>query len=118
MLSKMGLLENTLKWTRSAKEIANIVFGALLAVIMLSRTTVSQKLFRATFVGVATCLMLFETLHQLRSKADRMSMYPSEWSVSEGGDSSESRMLRHARDHYGVKLRPIGIQIRPGSDGE
>ncbi|KAJ5867883.1 hypothetical protein N7534_002436 [Penicillium rubens] len=132
---------------------------------MLSRTTVSQKLFRAIFVGVATCLgvvtllelrtmdcfsdsgqglavarkqvnwsrfayiqyatdrsylcnsvMLFETLHRLGSKADRMLMYPSEWPISEDGDSSESRMLHYARDHYGVKLKPIEIQMRPGSD--
>jgi hypothetical protein len=62
--------------------------------------------------------MLFETLHRLGSKADRMLMYTSEWSVSDDGDSSESRMLRYARDHYGVKLKPIEIQMRPGSDGE
>ncbi|CAG8899452.1 unnamed protein product [Penicillium egyptiacum] len=133
---------------------------------MLGRTTVSQKLFRAIFVGVATCLgvvtlldlpttnyfgdsdhglaagagkqvnwsrfaytqyatdgsylcnsvMLFETLHRLGSKADRILMYPSEWSIAEDGDSSESRMLRYARDHYGVKLKPIEILMRPGSD--
>jgi hypothetical protein len=62
--------------------------------------------------------MLFETLHRLGSKADRMLMYPSEWSVSEDGDSSESRMLRYVRDHYGVKLKPMEIQMKPDNDGE
>ncbi|KAJ5432067.1 hypothetical protein N7445_008565 [Penicillium cf. griseofulvum] len=54
--------------------------------------------------------MLFESLHRLGSKADRVLMYPSEWSASD--DLEESRMLRYARDHYGVKLKPIEIQMK------
>ncbi|KXG47962.1 uncharacterized protein PGRI_018320 [Penicillium griseofulvum] len=60
-------------------------------------------------------LMLFESLHRLGSKADRVLMYPSEWPVSEE-ILKESRMLRYARHHYGVKLKPIEIQIKFGSD--
>ncbi|KAJ5383463.1 hypothetical protein N7517_001374 [Penicillium concentricum] len=60
--------------------------------------------------------MLFESLHRLGSKADRVLMYPSEWYVSEEGGSRESCMLRYARNHYGVKLKPIEIQINSGSD--
>jgi len=62
-------------------------------------------------------LMLFESLHRLGSKADRVLMYPSEWPLSEE-NLKESRMLRYARDHYGVKLKPIEIQMKSGSDSE
>ncbi|KAJ5836007.1 hypothetical protein N7447_002033 [Penicillium robsamsonii] len=61
-------------------------------------------------------IMLFESLHRLGSKADRVLMYPSDWSASETGGSRESCMLRYARDHYEVKLKPIEIQMKSGSD--
>ncbi|OQE00658.1 hypothetical protein PENVUL_c048G01716 [Penicillium vulpinum] len=60
-------------------------------------------------------VMIFESLHRLGSKADRVLMYPFEWSVSEDSNAKESRMLRYAQDHYGVKLRPIEVQIKSGS---
>ncbi|KAJ5513114.1 hypothetical protein N7463_002666 [Penicillium fimorum] len=67
-------------------------------------------------IYLCNSVMLFESLHRLGSKADRVLMYPSDWSVSETSDSRESRMLRYARDHYGVKLKPIEIQMKSGSD--
>ena len=53
-------------------------------------------------------VMLFETLQRLGSKADRLMLYPS--SFSPDGDSVESRLLRQARDEYGVDLVPIEVQ--------
>lgn len=62
--------------------------------------------------------MLFEALHRLGSKADRVMLYPSEFLQSENDDSKESRLLRFARDHYGVRLKPIEMQVKGGSGGK
>ncbi|KAL2808647.1 nucleotide-diphospho-sugar transferase [Aspergillus granulosus] len=61
-------------------------------------------------------VMLFETLHRLRSKAQRLLMYPSSYSVNELDSSRESWLLRKARDEYGVTLIPVEIQTRHGDD--
>lgn len=63
-------------------------------------------------------VMLFESLHRLGSKPDRLMMYPSSFSEDALGDSTESRLLRKARDEYGVKLMPIQVQIREGGDSK
>lgn len=60
-------------------------------------------------------VMIFETLHRLNSKPDRVMMYPSEFSLDENG--AESRLLRKARDEYNVKLVPIKVQSRASGDG-
>lgn len=57
-------------------------------------------------------VMLFEILHRLGSKADRLLMYPSTFNLE--GDKIESRLLREAETKYGAKLQPIQIQRRPG----
>jgi len=62
--------------------------------------------------------MIFETLHRLGSKPDRVLLYASEFYLSEDDDSKESRMLRFARDNYGVKLKPIQVQLKGGDGGE
>ncbi|PWY74496.1 nucleotide-diphospho-sugar transferase [Aspergillus sclerotioniger CBS 115572] len=59
-------------------------------------------------------VMLFETLHRLGSKADRFMMYPAEFSTQ--GDSVEAKLLRKARDEYGVTLAPIKVQSRNTAD--
>ncbi|KAL2836688.1 glycosyltransferase family 8 protein [Aspergillus pseudoustus] len=61
-------------------------------------------------------VMLFETLHRFNSKADRLMMYPKSFSADEQDSSSESRLLRKARDEYGVKLMPIEVQSRVSGD--
>lgn len=61
-------------------------------------------------------VMLFEALHRLGSKPDRLMMYPEDFSIADGKDSREARLLRIARDEYGVKLKPIQVQSRPGGD--
>nr|POE78638.1 glucose n-acetyltransferase 1 [Quercus suber] len=54
-------------------------------------------------------MMMFESLMRLGAQADRLMMYPEQWSV--GDQSSESgRLLAKARDEYGVKLVPIAVQ--------
>ncbi|KAJ5816659.1 hypothetical protein N7447_008892 [Penicillium robsamsonii] len=61
-------------------------------------------------------VMLFEALNRLQSKADRIMMYPSEFSLDESDSGTESRLLRKARDEYKVKLVPIQLQIRDDGD--
>ncbi|CAG8052055.1 unnamed protein product [Penicillium olsonii] len=61
-------------------------------------------------------LMIFEALHRLGSKPDRVLLYASEFSLPQNHDSKESRMLRFAQENYGVKLKPIQVQLR-GGDG-
>ncbi|KAL1998010.1 hypothetical protein VTN02DRAFT_217 [Thermoascus thermophilus] len=60
-------------------------------------------------------VMLFEILHRLGSRADRLLLYPADYAVDDAG-SPEGQLLRKARDAYGVKLAPIEIQRRSSSD--
>ncbi|KAI4730380.1 nucleotide-diphospho-sugar transferase [Aureobasidium sp. EXF-10728] len=53
-------------------------------------------------------LMVFETLHRLGSKAERVMMYPEQWSLE--FVSPESSLLRKAQDDYNAKLVPIHVQ--------
>ena len=53
-------------------------------------------------------VMLFESLHRLGCKPDRLMMYPSHFSI--GDNSTESRLLLKARDEYRVILKPIDVQ--------
>lgn len=62
-------------------------------------------------------VMLFEALNRLQSKADRIMMYPMDFSLDETDNGTESRLLRKARDEYKVKLIPIQVQSRSGGDG-
>jgi len=61
-------------------------------------------------------VMLFESLHRLGSRADRLLMYPEEMDLSQ--DSIEGRLLGKARDEYNAVLQPIEIQQRPSTDCE
>ncbi|KAH7183146.1 glucose N-acetyltransferase 1 [Fusarium flagelliforme] len=63
-------------------------------------------------------VMIFEALHRLGSKADRLLMYPkgmlapdAPYSKTHGG-----QLLIRARDEYNVTLQPIEIQHRDGQD--
>lgn len=62
-------------------------------------------------------VMLFERLHSMHSKADRLLMYPDNISTAEDDTSLESKLVRKARDEYNVKLQPIQVQSRPSGDG-
>ncbi len=53
-------------------------------------------------------LMIFESLHRLGSKADRVLMFPHTWQNEPAG-SRIQRLLAKARDSYQVKFSPIHI---------
>ncbi|KAE8152257.1 nucleotide-diphospho-sugar transferase [Aspergillus avenaceus] len=59
-------------------------------------------------------VMIFEALHRFGSKADRLMMYPSGFSLD--GTSVESKLLRKAQGQYGVKLMPIQVQSKEDRD--
>ncbi|RFU26748.1 hypothetical protein B7463_g9597, partial [Scytalidium lignicola] len=59
-------------------------------------------------------VMLFERLHTLGTKADKLMMYPADFSV--GDTSVEGRLLLKAKNEYGVKLTPIEVQRRQSGD--
>lgn len=58
-------------------------------------------------------VMIFDSLVRHGAKADRLMMYPQEWTVS--NDTQEGRLLMSARDNYGVSLVPITVE-RLGGD--
>lgn len=53
-------------------------------------------------------LMLLESLHRVNVKADRLLLYSNLWDVgSQSQNLPETRLLRRARDDYGVNIQPI-----------
>ncbi|KAK3686158.1 glycosyltransferase family 8 protein [Podospora appendiculata] len=66
-------------------------------------------------------VMLFERLHHLGSRPDRVMMYPAEMlshpDTAPGASlGDDARLLVKARDEYNVKLVPIQVQRRDGQD--
>ena len=59
-------------------------------------------------------VMLFESLTFLGVKADKVMLYPEEYSIE--GENPESTLLRKARDEYNVILKPIQIQRKEQDD--
>ena len=60
-------------------------------------------------VYLCNSLMLFSTLHRLGSKAERLLLYPSYFTASDSGKRPHDinqRLLRKAKESYGVKLQP------------
>ncbi|OLN97881.1 Glucose N-acetyltransferase 1-like protein 1 [Colletotrichum chlorophyti] len=61
--------------------------------------------------------MFFERLDHLQSRAARVMMYPSQMFDPLATDNTDdATLLIRARDTYGVKLVPITVQHREGSD--
>ncbi|KAL8811934.1 MAG: hypothetical protein Q9200_001402 [Gallowayella weberi] len=65
-------------------------------------------------------IMLFEALHRLGGRAERLLMYPSKFHLT-GEDGTESQswengLLRKARDEYNVKLKPIEVVARDSNE--
>jgi alpha-N-acetylglucosamine transferase len=54
-------------------------------------------------------LMIFESLHRLGSRAERLMMYPEQWSL-DPPEASDPTLLWKARDEYNVTLVPIRVQ--------
>ncbi|KAI1634001.1 glucose N-acetyltransferase [Biscogniauxia mediterranea] len=69
-------------------------------------------------VYLCNSVMIFETLFRLQSRADRVMMYPEAMMdpAETNPTTEEAKLLVKARDVYGVKLVPISVQKRTGSD--
>ncbi|KAG4434671.1 hypothetical protein IFR05_009846 [Cadophora sp. M221] len=63
-------------------------------------------------------VMLFEILHRLESKADRLMMYPASMHPDSTSPSKESQLLLKAKKEFNVKLMPIEVQHRVQGDHE
>ncbi|KAK2000300.1 glucose N-acetyltransferase [Colletotrichum falcatum] len=63
-------------------------------------------------------VMFFERLDHVRSKADRVMMYPSAMLDPQAteGTTADAKLVIRARDVYGVKLVPITVQHRQSTD--
>lgn len=69
-------------------------------------------------IYLCNAVMMFGSLHRLKSKADRLLLYPSWMTPMPGGKGFQEingRLLRKARDEYGVKLKAVEIQRKPGN---
>jgi hypothetical protein len=60
---------------------------------------------------LCSSVMIFETLHRLGSKADRLLLYPATL-LNNTDDSIEHQLLGRAKTEYNVKLVPITEQRR------
>lgn len=69
---------------------------------------------------LCNAVMIFEALHRLGSKAERLLFYPDEWDlvVEDDGDRI-SQLLIWAKDKYNVQMSPVKIEaIRRPSERE
>ena len=64
---------------------------------------------------LCNAVMLFAILDRLGCRAERLMMYPEEWNP-DGSSGDEGRLLKLARDKYKVKLQPIKVQAKYGSE--
>ncbi|KAL8665670.1 MAG: hypothetical protein Q9168_007646 [Polycauliona sp. 1 TL-2023] len=62
-------------------------------------------------------VMLFEALHRLGSKADRILLYPKSWDTQiESRSDRDSQLLVKARDWYKVRLVPVDTPVTQDKD--
>ncbi|KAK5999082.1 Glucose N-acetyltransferase 1 [Cladobotryum mycophilum] len=64
-------------------------------------------------------IMIFEALHQLGSKADRVLLYPFQMMVNPNSkevNDDQTRLLIKARDEYNVRLKPVTVQRKANED--
>lgn len=57
---------------------------------------------------LCNALMVFESLHRLKSKADRVLLYPEEW-AADRGDARTRALMRMAEKRFKVKLQPVRL---------
>ncbi|KAJ5897126.1 Glucose N-acetyltransferase 1 [Penicillium subrubescens] len=85
-----------------------------------SRFAYTQYATSETYL--CNCVMVFEALHRLGSRADRLLFYPKEWDLVIDGDSDRiSQLLVLAKDQYNVQMVPVaieGIMAETGGEGE
>jgi alpha-N-acetylglucosamine transferase len=61
-------------------------------------------------------LMMFESLHRLGSKADRVLLYPQQWELHPKPPTWESIFLKQAQDDYKVRIFPVNPQYAESGD--
>ncbi|CDM29982.1 CAZyme family GT8 [Penicillium roqueforti] len=71
-------------------------------------------------VYMCNCLMVFEALHRLGSRAERVLFYPEEWDlIVEDEFDRVSQLLLEAKLKYNVMLIPIKIEgVQDGSNSD
>ncbi|TVY93129.1 Glucose N-acetyltransferase [Lachnellula willkommii] len=92
------------------KPVASIVSSPSPGEMNWSQYAYSQYITNTEYL--CNSVMLFETLHRLGSKADRLMMYPA--TMQPDPASVEGRLLLKAQNEYNVKLKSIEVQHRPG----
>lgn len=68
---------------------------------------------------LCNCVMVFEALHRLGSRAERVLFYPKEWDLIVESDSDRiSQLLLMAKDDYNVQVVPSTIEgIKKEAEG-
>ncbi|KAF1993522.1 glycosyltransferase family 8 protein [Amniculicola lignicola CBS 123094] len=63
-------------------------------------------------IYLCNAVMVFDSLERLKSKADRVMMYPQEWTpeLEKHNMTIIGRHMMKARERYGVKLVPVQVQ--------
>ncbi|CAJ2512639.1 Uu.00g007580.m01.CDS01 [Anthostomella pinea] len=86
------------------------------AQINWSRYAYTQYVTNAAYL--CNSVMIFETLFRLKSKADRVMMYPATMMdpAETNPTGEDARLLVKARDVYKVKLVPVSVQSKAGAD--
>lgn len=63
-------------------------------------------------------VMVFEALHRLGSRADRVLFYPEDWdSIPDSENDRNSQLLKVAEMVYNVQTVPVDIQMIKGGTG-
>lgn len=63
-------------------------------------------------------VMLFEILHRLESKADRLLLYPNTMHYDRTDNKKEAELLLKARDLYNVQLVPVQVMHSDIAEGK
>lgn len=75
-----------------------------------SRYAYSQ--YATSSAYLCNAVMVFESLHRLGSRAQRVLFYPENWDTEvDGNNDRDSQLLVLARDKYGVLLVPIDLDL-------
>lgn len=111
-----GSLQYWLRRLRKTWPLIGFLFLALLYWTAWPAST-STDWSRYAYVSYATddanlcnALMVFEALHRLGSKADRVLLHNPQWaSDSQGGSDRNSHLMTLAEKRYNVKLKPVRL---------
>ncbi len=104
-----------ISWNLSASPVSlpsiarSAINGIDLDLVKIDWSRFAYAQYVTTPAYLCNSVMIFESLHRLGARADKLMMYPHQWDVSPENDNFESRMLRKARDEYGVGLAPIEV---------